>query len=66
MTAHSGDGSRLQYELDEEEWEAMTSDRTKPKRRQRYFMEFRERIYWYWQKGGQYSGNDYKVDGSLD
>jgi len=30
-------------------WEAMVSDRTSQKRRQRYFMEFRERIQWYWQ-----------------
>lgn len=77
MTAHSGDGSWLQYELSKEEWKAMTSDKTNPKRRQRYFHEFRGRIQWFWQKkaGMEHTrdlpelsddDDDYRVDGGLD
>jgi len=51
------------------EWEAMVSDRTSQKRRQRYFMEFRERIQWYWQmKAGMRDDDrdgDFRVDEEL-
>jgi hypothetical protein len=77
MTAHSGDGSWLQYELNKEEWEAMTSDKTDPKRRQHYFNEFRGRIRWFWQKrdGMEHTrdlpelsedDDDYRVNGGIE
>lgn len=77
MTAHSGDGSWLQYELSKDEWEDMTSDRTDPKRRQQYFDEFRGRFHWFLQKdsGMEHTrdlpelsddDDDYRIDGGLE
>lgn len=69
--SNSSETEVFEYCLSDEEWEAMVSDRTSQKQRQRYFMEFRERIHWYWQmKAGMRdskdnSGSDFKVDGEI-
>jgi len=66
----SGDSHCPDYDLNKEEWEAMTSKRTNPEDRQYYFEEFRERIYHYLfskekSRGNDSEDNDYKVDDEL-